>query len=68
MFLADGGLVWQRTEKVDANHDLVRGYGLLGAGLHIVRRRPAIDLREGREGGLSGDRWGETVERLVAEE
>lgn len=24
MFLSDGGLVWQRTEKVDANSDLVR--------------------------------------------
>jgi glycosyltransferase XagB len=25
MYLGDGGLVWQRTEKVDANHALVRG-------------------------------------------
>lgn len=25
MFLRDGGLVWERTEKVDANHGLVRG-------------------------------------------
>jgi hypothetical protein len=24
MFVGDGGLVWQRTEKVDANHSLVR--------------------------------------------
>lgn len=24
MYLRDGGLVWERTEKVDANHDLVR--------------------------------------------
>ena len=24
MFLRDGGLVWERTEKVDANHQLVR--------------------------------------------
>ena len=24
MYLSDGGLVWQRTEKVDANHKLVR--------------------------------------------
>ena len=24
MYLRDGGLVWQRTEKVDANHELVR--------------------------------------------
>jgi glycosyltransferase XagB len=24
MYLGDGGLVWQRTEKVDANHELVR--------------------------------------------
>jgi len=28
MYLRTGGLVWQRTEKVDANHDLVRArYG-----------------------------------------
>jgi hypothetical protein len=24
MYFRDGGLIWQRTEKVDANHDLVR--------------------------------------------
>ncbi len=24
MFIGDGGLVWQRTEKIDANHSLVR--------------------------------------------
>ncbi len=26
MFVADRGLVWQRTEKIDANHDLVREF------------------------------------------
>jgi len=25
MFIRDGGLVWERTEKIDANHRLVRG-------------------------------------------
>jgi hypothetical protein len=24
MYLSDGGLVWQRTDKSDANHELVR--------------------------------------------
>jgi len=24
MFLSEGGLIWQRTKKIDANHDLVR--------------------------------------------
>lgn len=27
MFVSDGGLVWQRTEKIDANRDLVRSMG-----------------------------------------
>jgi glycosyltransferase XagB len=31
MFLRDKGLVWERTEKVDANHDLVRESELVGA-------------------------------------
>jgi len=26
MYLRDGGLIWERTEKVDANHDLVRAH------------------------------------------
>ena len=34
MFLTDRGLVWERTEKVDANHDLVRAFELSGAGGH----------------------------------
>ena len=24
MFISDGGLIWQRTDKIDANHELVR--------------------------------------------
>jgi cellulose synthase/poly-beta-1,6-N-acetylglucosamine synthase-like glycosyltransferase len=31
MFIRDKGLVWERTEKVDANHDLVRVGELVGA-------------------------------------
>ncbi len=67
MFLADGGLVWQRTEKVDANHDLVRAYGVVGAGLNLVRR-PVVDLREDRQATLSGYAESETVERAAAED
>jgi cellulose synthase/poly-beta-1,6-N-acetylglucosamine synthase-like glycosyltransferase len=26
MYLRDGGLVWQRTDKIDANHELVRAH------------------------------------------
>lgn len=26
MFLRDSGLAWERTEKIDANHDLVREF------------------------------------------
>ena len=29
MFIRDKGLVWERTEKVDANHDLVRDLELV---------------------------------------
>jgi hypothetical protein len=29
MFIRDKGLVWERTEKIDANHDLVRGLELV---------------------------------------
>jgi cellulose synthase/poly-beta-1,6-N-acetylglucosamine synthase-like glycosyltransferase len=32
MFVRDKGLVWERTEKVDANHDLVRVSELVGTG------------------------------------
>ena len=32
MFIRDKGLVWERTEKVDANHDLVRVGELVGVG------------------------------------
>ncbi len=31
MFIRDKGLVWERTEKIDANHDLVRVGELAGA-------------------------------------
>ena len=27
MYRKDGGLVWERTEKIDANAELVRGIG-----------------------------------------
>jgi cellulose synthase/poly-beta-1,6-N-acetylglucosamine synthase-like glycosyltransferase len=33
MFIRDKGLVWERTEKIDANHDLVRVSELVGAGV-----------------------------------
>jgi glycosyltransferase XagB len=40
MFLFDGGLVWQRTEKVDANHDLVRTAGILtGSDIEMLAPR-----------------------------
>jgi hypothetical protein len=29
MFVRDKGLIWERTEKVDANHDLVRIFEIL---------------------------------------
>jgi hypothetical protein len=32
MFVRDKGLVWERTEKVDANHDLVRDLELVAVG------------------------------------
>ena len=32
MFIRDKGLVWERTEKVDANHDLVRELELTAVG------------------------------------
>ena len=32
MFMRDKGLVWERTEKVDANHDLVRDLELVAVG------------------------------------
>ena len=32
MFVRDKGLVWERTEKVDANHDLVRDLELVAGG------------------------------------
>lgn len=41
MFLRDKGLVWERTEKVDANHDLVRALDLAGGTSAEV-----IDLRD----------------------
>lgn len=41
MFLRDGGLTWQRTEKVDANHALVRAELATGGTSAVV-----IDLRE----------------------
>jgi glycosyltransferase XagB len=37
MFIRDKGLVWERTEKVDANHDLVRVREFAGAGGPRVR-------------------------------
>jgi glycosyltransferase XagB len=45
MFLRDKGLVWERTEKVDANHDLVRESELVGARVsQAPAARPAITL------------------------
>lgn len=32
MFVRDRGLVWERTEKVDANHNLVRVFEILDQG------------------------------------
>jgi len=45
MFTRDGGLVWQRTEKVDANHVLVRSDSEYGGGEAVDIRDSAIDLR-----------------------
>lgn len=42
LFMADRGLTWQRTVKVDANHDLVRS----GHGLGEMGRDTIIDLRD----------------------
>ncbi len=42
MFMADRGLTWQRTEKVDANHNLVRSSHVLGDATVTT----VIDLRD----------------------
>lgn len=42
MFIADRGLTWQRTEKVDANHELVRAVQMLRGPIPSS----VIDLRE----------------------
>jgi glycosyltransferase XagB len=42
MFVRDKGLVWERTEKVDANHELVRVLELVsagGPGTDVIDRR-----------------------------
>jgi glycosyltransferase XagB len=40
MFIRDKGLVWERTVKVDANHDLVRDLEVVGAaGADLVDQR-----------------------------
>ena len=46
MFIRDKGLVWERTEKVDANHDLIRGYelGVIGRPASGVIERQGVTL------------------------
>jgi cellulose synthase/poly-beta-1,6-N-acetylglucosamine synthase-like glycosyltransferase len=48
MFMFDGGLVWQRTEKVDANHNLIRegGLELPAGGFVLDLREQLVDSRE----------------------
>ena len=54
MFITDTGLTWQRTQKVDANHDLVRSGQVLGDDIPervLDLREPdseTIDVREGQ--------------------
>jgi len=51
MYLRDGGLVWQRTKKIDANHDLVRThYGVKPLPAEVSRAEcPSLALRTGEE-------------------
>ena len=51
MYLRDGGLVWQRTKKIDANHDLVRThYGVKPLPAEASRAEsPSLALRTGEE-------------------
>jgi cellulose synthase/poly-beta-1,6-N-acetylglucosamine synthase-like glycosyltransferase len=41
MFLRDGGLVWERTEKIDANHSLIRGQSRQRQSLARAQAAPA---------------------------
>jgi cellulose synthase/poly-beta-1,6-N-acetylglucosamine synthase-like glycosyltransferase len=48
MFIRDKGLIWERTEKVDANHDLVRLGEVVGAGsveVRVLERDTKIERR-----------------------
>ncbi|HMK99292.1 MAG TPA: glycosyltransferase family 2 protein [Acidimicrobiales bacterium] len=41
MFLRDRGLAWERTEKVDANHDLIRAFNDL-AGMGVAEAEASV--------------------------
>lgn len=60
MFLRDGGLTWERTRKIDANHDLVRARPELNqaAPSHLAPRPflPALGIVN-EAAGLNARRW-----------
>jgi cellulose synthase/poly-beta-1,6-N-acetylglucosamine synthase-like glycosyltransferase len=51
MFVRDKGLVWERTEKVDANHELVRGRE--NAVIEEGETRPGSERDEPRRGAAT---------------
>jgi hypothetical protein len=65
MFIRDMGLVWERTEKVDANHDLVRDNepaDIGRAGIRVLERDVSVNRRYDQSStGPSASRPGATV-------
>jgi hypothetical protein len=66
MYLRDKGHVWERTEKVDANHDLVAALlvGVAAASSH-AEGSPGEGLPDGEQLDVSDQGW-ETVDRTLA--
>jgi cellulose synthase/poly-beta-1,6-N-acetylglucosamine synthase-like glycosyltransferase len=66
MYLRDKGHVWERTEKVDANHDLVAALrvGVAAASSH-AEGSPGEGQPDGEELEVSDQGW-ETVDRTLA--
>ena len=66
MYLRDKGHVWERTEKVDANHDLVAAL-LVGVAAASSRAEgsPGEGLPDGEQLDVSDQGW-ETVDRTLA--
>jgi cellulose synthase/poly-beta-1,6-N-acetylglucosamine synthase-like glycosyltransferase len=62
MFIRDKGLVWERTEKVDANHDLVRAGDVISdvtVRVRVLERHSATGHSPEltRAGRVSHERW-----------